>query len=202
MHWLTPDRHPMKRIVAKIIDDLIRDGKLVLVANKKNSLIDFTSVLPEMITRAATWPNILKGFLSARFIDDKYRRCPDVNTILSTCRRNPSKEEYSLCFSSFPKLFKLYCLNGHITDNHFKNVGFLRDVDMLGNVVRRVAGISQEYMQQQNVSLTSTSASYVEFACWVFVKDWRRNAKIRKRKLRNNWTITYNVLNYCATYWR
>ena len=58
---LPADRHPMKRIVAKKFDSLIRDGKLRLVANKKNSLIDFTSSLLEMIIRAATRPNILKG---------------------------------------------------------------------------------------------------------------------------------------------
>ena len=50
----------------------------------------------------------------------------DLSTIeiLATCRRNPSKEEYNFCFNIFPELFKLYCAHDHITDNHFKYVGF------------------------------------------------------------------------------
>jgi len=36
----------MKIVVAKKFEELIRDGKLALVSNKKNSLIDFTFVLP------------------------------------------------------------------------------------------------------------------------------------------------------------
>ena len=69
----------MNRVVAKKFEEVIRDVKLVLVSNKKNSLIDFTSILPEMVTHAGTKFNILKDFLSAGFIGDKYKRYPDFN---------------------------------------------------------------------------------------------------------------------------
>ena len=83
----------MKRVVNMKFEELIKEGKLVLISNKKNSLIDCTSVLPEMITRAATRPNILKGFPSAGFIDNRYKIYPDFNKILATYRPGLSKEE-------------------------------------------------------------------------------------------------------------
>lgn len=47
-----------------------------------------------MVTKAATNTNIQHGFLSNGLIDTKHRRYPDFNRILSTCRRNPTLEQY------------------------------------------------------------------------------------------------------------
>jgi len=38
----------MKRVVDNFFEETIRDGRMTLVSNKKNSLIDYTSILPEI----------------------------------------------------------------------------------------------------------------------------------------------------------
>ena len=63
-----------------------------LKANKRNTLIDFLYMVPEMITNAAKHSRIIKGFKKLGLIDEKYGRYPDFNSILTTCGRNPSVE--------------------------------------------------------------------------------------------------------------
>ena len=54
-------------------------------------------MVPEMMTNAAKRSYIIDGLKKPGLIDKKYRRYPDFNLILATCRRNPPVEEYMLC---------------------------------------------------------------------------------------------------------
>eukprot|EP00957_Ditylum_brightwellii_P202488 15330420-Ditylum_brightwellii.AAC.2 len=67
---LPADRLPMKCIVTK-------GGKLNIATNKKNSLINFISIVPSMTTRAATQSNIQIGFTSRGIINKEFKQYPD-----------------------------------------------------------------------------------------------------------------------------
>ena len=93
----------------------------------------------------------MHGFLQGGYIDKKKLRFPDFNKILSTCRRNPTLDEYELCKTSFHGIMKLYLQDGHVCDNVFEDLGFPMDRDPIGNQVRRKAGITQEMRQRAKI---------------------------------------------------
>eukprot|EP00957_Ditylum_brightwellii_P169188 12878039-Ditylum_brightwellii.AAC.1 len=97
-----------------------------------------------MATRAATQSNIQIGFTSNGIIDNEFKRNPDFNKMLATCRRNPTKEEYEKCINSFPYLFSEFESRGHADDNFFENLSLKVDVDINGTLAQRDATISQE----------------------------------------------------------
>jgi len=113
------DQHSMKKRVHDIFTKLKIADKLDLKANKRNALIDFLSMVPEMIKNTDKRSHIIKGLKNTGLIDEKYGRYLDFNSILATCRRNLLVEEYMLYYNPFVELFGIFCQNGLITDNHF-----------------------------------------------------------------------------------
>ena len=87
----------MKRIVQQAFVTLHEEQRLDLKANKKKSLIDFVASIPAMVTKAATRDNIQHGFIANGLVDDKYKRYPDFNKILTIYRRNPKVKDYNHC---------------------------------------------------------------------------------------------------------
>ena len=53
----------MKRLVTDMFTSLLTNNKITLKPSKKDALIDFLSVVPEIVTNAAKRRYILKGFL-------------------------------------------------------------------------------------------------------------------------------------------
>ena len=79
------DRCPMKRLIS----DMFNSEKmefLSLKSSKKNALIDFLSVLPDIATSVCSKDGIKHGFLEAGIIDKECHRYPVFNKILSTSR--------------------------------------------------------------------------------------------------------------------
>ena len=167
------ERHPMKKAVSKALTTLRSEGRLVLKTNKSRAIIDFVSSLPEKTCKTTTRDNILEGFLQAGYIDSKKLRYPDLNKILSTCRRNPTNSEYALCLEKLPVLLKIVLDKGHIVDSIFEEMGFPLDKDPEGNEVRRLAGIQQESRQRAKI-LTIKHQNDLRFAI--------RNAIISEKK--------------------
>ena len=80
------DQHPMKKRVPDIFAKLKNTNKLDLKANKRNALIDFLSMLTEMIPNAANSSHLIKELKKPGLIDKKYARYPDFNSIFATCK--------------------------------------------------------------------------------------------------------------------
>ena len=112
-------------------------------ANKEKSLIDFVASIPAMVTKAATRDNIQHGL-----VDDKFKRYPDFNKMLSTRRRNPGNYDYNRCIETFPYLFDRCLEDGHVPDLEFESLGFKQDINIQGNYVRREFTITQESRQR------------------------------------------------------
>ena len=69
-HVDTPFKsHPMKQKITKAFDQLSSNNQLRLVGKKRSALIDFVSGLPQMVTKAVTYPNIIHGFQENGMID-------------------------------------------------------------------------------------------------------------------------------------
>jgi hypothetical protein len=81
--------HGMKIIVDNGFHDLVAQGKLRLRPNKTQGLIDFVSSVPQILSQAATPPNIKHGFVENGMADGKKKRFPDYDALLATCRKNP-----------------------------------------------------------------------------------------------------------------
>ena len=63
--------------------------------------------------------------------------CPDLDTMLMTCRRKFSEEEFLELKRIFPEVVKLYYENGFVTDQQACDLGAKPDVDINGCEVFR-----------------------------------------------------------------
>ena len=102
---------------------------------KNHAILNFVSSVPEMTSKAVTRDNILHGGLENGIIDRKLQKYPDFDAILTTCKLDPTKEEYQLCVNSFPYLFKLYQVNGYVEDDVFGQLEFPMDIYVDGLLV-------------------------------------------------------------------
>ena len=104
-----------------------------------------------MSTEAVTCKHIQHGFIVGGVIDTYHHRYPDLNKIIATCQKEPSKEEYQLCLNTFPALLDIMVKKGFVPDTVFEEYQFPVDRDILGKVVRRTATISQEPRQRAKI---------------------------------------------------
>jgi hypothetical protein len=93
------------------------NNDLNLAANKMKSLIDFISTLSEMATKACSVKNIQHGFIMTGQIDGTNMHFPVFATILSTCRRNPKKEEYENIEKNMTNILYHSSEYGHISED-------------------------------------------------------------------------------------
>jgi hypothetical protein len=135
----------MKNQISHKFALLKEEGKLDLKTKNSNALVDFLSVLPEMVTTAVQNEKIMKGFIGPGMINGKFNKYPDFNKMLATCRRNPTRDEYTTCYSSFIELFNSFGRIGGLEDDVWERLGFPVDKNIHGDNVRRLATISQEH---------------------------------------------------------
>ena len=167
--------HPMKQKITRAFDELSSSNQLRLPSKKRGALIDFVSGLPQMVTKAVTYPNVIHGFKENGMIDSEFMRFPDFEKILATCRRDPTKEEFNLCINSFPYLYTKMVDDGHLDDSIFEEVGFPSDRNASGEMVRRNATISQESQQR---------AKWLTHQCQVDLRQSRLDQIDRERNRR------------------
>jgi hypothetical protein len=72
------DRCPMKRLIKNMFDSDLFDF-LRLKSTKKNALIDFLAVLPDIATTACSIDNIKHGFIEAGIINKEFNLFPVFN---------------------------------------------------------------------------------------------------------------------------
>ncbi len=136
----------MKRLISDMFHS--KDFSfLSLKSTKKNALIDFLSVLPEIATRACSKENIKLGFIQAGIIDEDFNRYPVFNKVLATCRQQPILEEYQTVLESFADFIAIMDEKGHIDEEEYNIRGIRMDKDINGQDVFRTAGIAQESFQ-------------------------------------------------------
>ncbi len=140
-------RCPMKALMIYAFKEQLNDD-LNLAANKMKSLIDFISTLLEMGTKACYVTNIQHGFIITGQIDGTNMRFPVFDTILSTCRRIPKKEEYENIEKNMANDLYHSSDYGHILEDVYDQMGIVRDRDSMGYKVLHEATISQESYQR------------------------------------------------------
>ena len=118
------ERHPLKRAIYKELQKEHEVRELILKPTKKNGIIDFCSCVPEMTSKAANRNNILHGFKENGMIDRQFLQYPDFHQMLSTCRRDPTKEEYQLCIDSFHFCIKFIWIKGTLATMNMKSLDF------------------------------------------------------------------------------
>ena len=140
------ERCPMKALMLDTFKEKLVD--LNLAPNKRLSLIDFISTLSVMATKACIIKNIQHGFIEAGMIDINDLRYPVFDKIISTCRRNPSVEEYRNLESNMTTILHESLEYGQISEEVYDRIGITRDRDSTGREVLCDATISQESYQR------------------------------------------------------
>jgi hypothetical protein len=140
------ERCPMKALMLNAFKEKLDD--LTLAPNKRHSLVDFISILSVMATKPCTVKNIQHGFIEAGMIDVDNLRYPVFDRIISTCRRNPSMEEYKNIENNMDIIINESYEFGHISEEVYDRLGIAKDRDGMGREVMRDATISQESYQR------------------------------------------------------
>jgi hypothetical protein len=81
-------------------------------------------------------------------IGGRNMRFPVFDTILSTCRQNPKKEEYDNIEKNMTNILYHSSEYGHISKHVYDQMGIVRDRDSMGCEVLHDATISQESYQR------------------------------------------------------
>jgi hypothetical protein len=136
----------MKALMIHAFKEQLKDD-LNLAANKMKSLINFISTLLEMATKARSVKNIHHGFIMTGQIDGLHMHFPVFDTILSTCRQNPKKEEYENIEKNMTNILYHSSEYSHISKDVNDQMVIVRDRDSMGCEVMRDATISQESYQ-------------------------------------------------------
>jgi len=132
---LLPERCPAKRKIHEAFQS-DRLAGLKLTHTKTHALIDFISVLPRILSTACTVDNIKKGFLVNGTIDEEVHQYPSWNGVLSTCKRNPSDEEYLNIFDTYPDFLRQCDKEGGNADEDFHDLrGMMRDKNHHGSSI-------------------------------------------------------------------
>ena len=143
---------------------------LSLKSTKKNALINFLSVLPEIATTACSKDNIKHGFIQAGIINKEFNRYPVFNKILATCRQQPTIEEYRKVVEKFPDFLDIMNEKGHIDEDHFDVSGIRMDKDINRQNVFRTTGIAQESFQHSKC-LTHSHQINMRLDCLQIIKS-------------------------------
>ena len=106
------DRYPLKRTIYNSLKKLSNKNRLILKYPKKNAIIDFVSIVPEITTKSVTRNNIIHSFVENGMVDFENNRFPDFKNILETRKKDTTVEGYKLCetcftYCSIPCIFKL-----------------------------------------------------------------------------------------------
>ncbi len=141
------DRCPMKALMIHAFKEQLNND-LNLTANKMKSLIDFISTLLEMATKACSVKNIQHGFIMTGQNDGTNMHFPVFDTILSTCWRNPKKEEYENIEKNMTNILYYSSDYGLILEDVYNHMVIVRDHDSMGCKVLCEATISQESYQR------------------------------------------------------
>ena len=79
-------------IVIELLFKKLRDEKILLLPpTKENSLKDLLITAPDMMQRAFSEKGMIKAFVSAGMLDEKFHRCPDLKKILESFKVNWDK---------------------------------------------------------------------------------------------------------------
>jgi hypothetical protein len=101
-----------------------------------------------MATKACSVKNKQHGFIMTGQTDGWNMHFPVFNTILSTCRQNPKKEEYENIEKNMTNILYHSSEYDHISEDVYNQMGIVRDRDSMGCEVLRDATISQESYQR------------------------------------------------------
>ena len=76
------------------------------------------------------------------------RQYPDLNSMLSTCRKDPTQKDHEVCVSTFPAILQHCLKHGHVPDDVLEDSNIPKDRNITGDEVRRTATIRQESHQR------------------------------------------------------
>ena len=109
----------VKGLFVQELDEAKKNGVLDLNLKDRKALIDHVATMGDILTGVMTKKTVKKGFIVNGMIDKKTELYPDLHAILKTCKREITKEEEELVFTSFPVLYKTMLDKGHIHEDLF-----------------------------------------------------------------------------------
>ena len=144
---IPPEQCPIKMLIMNAFASDRLEG-LNLSDNNKACIIDFCAVLVRILGQICTPTVVQDGFIENGMIDEKYKRFPDWDGILSTSKRDLTVEESANFDNNFNKTFECYEDNGEMDDNELDSIDVPDDLTPYGEVARREASIRQIHLKR------------------------------------------------------
>jgi hypothetical protein len=146
------DMMPCVQLRRIIVDVIKSNSDIVCLAKAKvDQIAGFASRLPAMMARVVSAKNIQRGFVEAGMLDDETRTRPSFDGMLATCRRPLTTEEVDLVKQTLPELYSYAAEHGIIPESLFDHLGYAKDLNSSGEVVERLAEITNEPCQRAKV---------------------------------------------------
>ena len=140
----------LKGNIVRILENEAKIGAVDLSYKNKEALIDFLTCYPSMLGKSATCKGVQLGFLSNGQIDTDSHYWPDFHKILKTCKNKDLLKASNIekIKTHFKQLYEYQVEHGHVPDSVLEITELPKDKDLQGNVVERLATITNEPCQR------------------------------------------------------
>ena len=147
-----PSGFGLKGMIEYELDRLSAEGKLKLKLPTRKALVDHTATCPNSFGKAMHPKTTKKGFIVNGMLDENIHTYPDIVKLLKTCKLQDFKQEYEdLVFSNFSELYQCMKTHGHIPEEVYNRMGFIKDTDYKGKEVAKPDEVSQEMRHRAKI---------------------------------------------------
>ena len=100
----------------------------------KKSIIDHVVSCPDIYTKSMHPKTTKKGYVQNGMLDENTHTYPDLFKMMRTCKLSNFKKEYEdLIVENFTELYITMKNNGHIPEEVYDRLGFIKDTNYDGD---------------------------------------------------------------------
>ena len=146
-----PHGYGLKGNIEDIFDTYKARGILKVKLPARKAITDHIVSCPEIFGKAMAPKTTKKGCIVNGMIDEKTETYPDIYKMLNTCKQEVKEEQVDKFFTHFSELYSIMESNGHITEDVYDRIGFIKDTNYAGEVVMKPDQISNEMRHRGKV---------------------------------------------------
>ena len=147
-----PSGFGLKGQIEYELDALNAKGILMLKLPARKAIIDHVVTCPNIYAISMQPKTTKKGFIENGMLDEKTDTYPDIYKMMKTCKLKEFKQEYEdLVLNNFSELYQCMKSHGHIPEEVYDRLGFVKDTNYDGKVVEKPDTISQEMRHRAKI---------------------------------------------------
>ena len=146
-----PHGYGIKGNIEYMFEEYKARGILSLKLPARKAITDHILACPEIFGKAMAPKTTKKGCIVNGMIDELTETYPDIYKMLNTCKQEVKKEQVDLFFTHFSELYSVMKQDGHITEDVYDRIGFMKDTNYSGTIVPKPDQISNEMRHRAKI---------------------------------------------------